>query len=94
MKKNLIIVVLAALVVLLFGAYQTACKERDELARANANYYKQIDQAYDYGRMLYGKLVEERDVEKFIPNTMSFCNESKTSCVHVDINGYLWVTEK
>lgn len=90
MKKNLVIIVLSIIVIFLFGAYQNACKERQEL---NDEYEYIVEQTYKYGQLLYEHLDNGSELTHIVANTRSICDKHM-NCVHVDIDGSLWATGK
>lgn len=96
MKKNVVIVLLVVVCVMLFGAYNTANKERSELKEAlkyeTVNHDILKKQIKETGLYLYDVIDDGKYEENLLwMGSRSVCGDAY--CVHVDYNGDISVME-
>lgn len=92
MKKNVIIVLLIAACVVLFGAYQTASKERSQLTETAAEYAKMKKDIQKFGEYLYQIAPDVYGSQRLMRDAYSFCDAQMYICAHVDNDGNLFIT--
>ena len=93
MKKNVVIVVLFAIIAVMGIMLYNSEKDVSEYASLYAEAQYTVDQTKTFGLLMYHVLKDkDASIQQMIPNTYSVCDK-RMNCVNADINGNLFVVD-